>query len=138
MPITTRFLFGALGALLLLASCGGGSVTGSLDISMTEFAYEEPTWTVAAGEEFTLSMSNDGTVVHNWSIVVPGREITSEGDLPIDPAERGDLYIFQVVLDAGDSVTRNLVAPPAGTYQVICDIQAHFSAGMAGTLTVEG
>jgi uncharacterized cupredoxin-like copper-binding protein len=102
------------------------------------FAYTENTWTVTAGEEFTLAFNNEGTVIHNWSLVVPGREISREGDLPENPAERVDLYLFQEEIEAGESKTRLLVAPPPGTYQVICDIQAHFSAGMSGTLTVEG
>ena len=132
-PVST-----ALGILLVLAACGGGESASSIEVSLTEFAFSDAAWTVSAGEEFELTLNNNGSAVHNWSIVVPGREITREGDLPEDPMERKSTYIFTDEVAVGDSKTRRLIAPPPGTYQVICDIQAHFSAGMSGTLTVEG
>ena len=144
MPINTtifKVVLAALCALLVMVSCGGSDVSPastSVEISLTEFAYDEATWTVRAGEEFTLTLNNDGTVIHNWSIVQPGLEISREGDLPADPTERAAIYLFADEVEAGASKDRQLVAPPAGTYQVICDIQAHFSAGMVGTLIVEG
>ncbi len=134
---TLRFAFLSLLTALLVTACGGDDGGDTVEISMTEFTFTESTWTVKAEEEFTFVLDNDGSVIHNWSIVVPGKEIRTEGDLPDDPAERGDLYLHQEELEAGTSVTRRFIAPPAGTYQVICDIQAHFSAGMVGTLTVE-
>ena len=144
MPINTTFFKvvpAALCALLVMVSCGGSDVSPastSVEISLTEFAYDEATWTVKAGEEFTLTLNNDGTVIHNWSIVQPGLEISREGDLPGDPSERAAIYLFADEVEAGASKDRQLIAPPAGTYQVICDIQAHFSAGMVGSLIVEG
>ena len=144
MPINTtifKVVLAALCALLVMVSCGGSDVSPastSVEISLTEFAYDEATWTVRAGEEFTLTLNNDGTLIHNWSIVQPGLEISREGDLPADPTERAAIYLFADEVEAGASKDRQLVAPPAGTYQVICDIQAHFSAGMVGTLIAEG
>ena len=121
---------------LLFAACGGDD--GGVEVSMTEFAFTEAALTVGAGSEVTLAVSNDGTVIHNWSLVKLGQEIARESDLPEDPADRDDLYLVKVELDPGQSTTTTFTAPAAGTYQVICDIQAHFSAGMVGTLTVEG
>ena len=145
MPINTtifKVVSAAFCALLVMVSCGGSDVSPpastSVEVSLTEFAYVEATWTVNAGEEFTLTLNNDGTVIHNWAIVQPGLEISREGDLPADPTERAALYLFADEVEAGASKDRQLIAPPAGTYQVICDIQAHFSAGMEGTLIVEG
>lgn len=123
----------------LLAACGGGGSAGTVTVEMNEFSFDPDDWTLtAAGDEITMEFDNTGTVIHNWSLVKLGEEITREGDLPENPAERGDLYIVQFEAEPGESVTETFTLPPAGTYQVICDIQAHFSAGMAGTLTVEG
>ena len=133
-----RLLATALAALFVASSCGGGNGGGPIEVAMAEFSYTESDWTASAGEEITLVLNNTGTVIHNWSLVAIGEEITSEGDLPENQAERGGLYVFQAEVEPGQTATVTLTAPPAGTYQVICDIQAHFSAGMSGTLTVEG
>ena len=125
-------------ALLAVAACGGGAGQAvSIDVVMTDFAFTASEWTVAAGDEITLNLDNQGSVIHNWALVKAGSEISSEGDLPIDPAEKGGLYVLKNEVVAGETASVTLTAPPPGTYQVICDIQAHFSVGMAGTLTVE-
>ncbi len=137
-PTPRRLVRAALGVLLVLAACGGDESSASIEVSLTEFAFSDANWTVSAGEEFELTLNNEGSALHNWSIVLPGLEITREGDLPEDPAEREAMFIFTEEVAVGASKTRLLISPPAGTYQVICDIQAHFSAGMSGTLIVEG
>jgi plastocyanin len=119
------------------SACGGGG-GATLEARTTEFAFAPTTWTAPAGEEVTIELINDGTVEHNWSLVKAGSEIASEGELPEDASARADLYIAQGTVGVGESSTVTFTAPPAGEYQVICDIQAHFSAGMRGTLTVEG
>ena len=40
--------------------------------------------------------------------------------------------------DPGTTETGTFTAPAAGDYQIICMVPGHFSAGMEGTLTVEG
>ncbi len=49
-----------------------------------------------------------------------------------------DLIVFEISAAAGEAVTNTFTAPAAGTYQVICKIPGHFSAGMEGLLTVTG
>lgn len=138
MTPTLKITALAVGLAFVLASCGGGSA-GAVTVEMAEFSFNPDSWTLAgAGDEITIEFDNTGTVIHNWALVKLGQEITREGDLPEDPAERGDLYLVQFAADPGESVSETFTLPAAGTYQVICDIQAHFSAGMAGTLTVSG
>jgi plastocyanin len=124
------------GILVLLAACGGGG--NSIEAIATEFAFAPTTWTIASGEEVTLELVNNGTVEHNWSLVKRGSEISSEGDLPEDPAARAGLYEVKVTAAAAETTSVTFTAPAPGEYQIICDIQAHFSAGMKGSLTVEG
>lgn len=121
---------------MALGACGGGS--DSLEAVMTEFAFAPSTWTVTTGEEVTIEIVNTGTVEHNWTLMKAGSEISSEGDLPEDVAARAGLYEVQGTAIAGETSTVTFTAPAPGEYQVICDIQAHFSAGMRGSLTVEG
>ncbi len=43
--------------------------------------------------------------------------------------------LFEAVLAPGESETVSFQAPPAGTYQVVCSISGHFTAGMVAELT---
>ena len=49
-----------------------------------------------------------------------------------------DLIVFETSAEAGEAITITFTAPAAGTYQVICKVPGHFSAGMEGLLTVAG
>ena len=46
-----------------------------------------------------------------------------------------DLVVFRTEAQTGQTVTSTLALQP-GTYQVVCAIAGHFSAGMEGVLTV--
>jgi len=122
-------------ATLVLGSCGGG---GAIQAVMTEFAFAPTSWTVTSGEEVTIELVNNGTVEHNWVLMKAGSEISSEGDLPQDAAARTGWYEAHGSAAAGETNSLTFTAPAPGEYQVICDIQAHFGAGMRGTLTVDG
>ncbi len=121
---------------LFVSSCGGDGE--STQAVMTEFAFAPTTWTVPAGTEVTVELVNNGTVEHNWAVLTAGSEISSEGDLPQDPAARDALYLVKGSAAPGETTSITFTAPDPGEYQVICDIQAHFSAGMRGTLIVDG
>ena len=114
-------------------SGGGGAAsteaTSELAISAVEFAFEPDAWTVVADTEATVTLTNDGGVDHNWTVLEAGVTITSEEEF--DPAT-----VVTATEDtaAGGSGTA-AVTLPAGTYQVICTIAGHFDSGMAGTLT---
>ena len=127
-------------ATLAIAACGSGSDAGpgALQAAMTEFSFDPTAWTVTSGDEVTIELVNNGTAEHNWTLMKAGSEITSESDLPEDGAARAELYVAQGSATPGQTTTVTFTAPAAGEYQVICDIQAHFSAGMSGSLTVEG
>ena len=61
----------------------------------------------------------------------PGVEAVIEG-----VARSSQANVFRA--DAGEAITITFTAPAAGTYQVICNVPGHFSAGMEGLLTVTG
>ena len=138
----TRFsliaIFSAM--VLVLAACGGsddaaadddegpsGSVSTTLDVTMTDFAFAPDSLVVAAGQEITLNLENTGGVEHNFVIMSTPIENESEYD-------EADVH-FQQSLQGGESGTFAFTAPAAGTYQVICSISGHFTAGMVGELT---
>lgn len=115
-------------AAFVLAGCGGGG--GSIEATATEYAFDPSTWTVTAGEEVTLTLTNDGAEEHEWALL--SEEIASEADFTEDKV------IWEMEAASGASAQGTFTAPAAGTYQVVCVIPGHFDSGMEGTLTVEG
>ncbi len=124
----TRLLVTSMAIAILVAACGGGGDSISADAE--EFAFSPTSWTVTEGAEVTLTFTNNGTEEHEW--VILSEEITSEDQFS------EDIVIWEMEADAGASAKETFTAPAAGTYQVICALDGHFSSGMEGTLTVEG
>lgn len=118
-------------AALVLAACG--PQTATLSSGMAEFEFSPTSWTVPAGAEVTLTLSNDGTVDHNWVLMEGG--YTAEA--PFDEQDQTHV-IFETTVEPGQTETVTFTAPDSpGTYQVVCSIAGHREAGMEGTLTVE-
>jgi uncharacterized cupredoxin-like copper-binding protein len=122
---------------MVAAGCqGGDEASTSLEVTTSEFQFSPSEWTVPAGEEITIDITNDGTVLHEWVLMQPGVDIASEADLPETEEELlADFVYVEDEVDAGDSKSLTFTAPAAGTYQVICAIEGHFDGGMEGTLT---
>jgi uncharacterized cupredoxin-like copper-binding protein len=121
---------------ILFGACGDGAST-DLEATTTDFQFSPNTWTVPAGEEISIEITNDGSVLHEWVLLQPGVTIESEADLPATEEELlADFVYVETEVEAGDTATLTFDAPPVGTYQVICAIETHYDAGMEGTLTV--
>ncbi|MBA2337862.1 MAG: cupredoxin domain-containing protein [Acidimicrobiia bacterium] len=149
-----RFIITRLGALLfalaVIGACGGddggapaatsngeAGEPAEITVGMTEFAFDPATVSVATGAEITVTVENQGTVEHDWVVLDQGREIAAEADLPEDTAEVNQEWaVASVHTEPGEAATTSFTAPAAGTYQIICLIPGHFSAGMEGELTV--
>ena len=119
---------------LALASCGASSKSAStsLNVTLTDFQFSPNQFTVPAGQEITLNVSNTGAVVHNFVIMKQGTsagtEFTDE-DVP-------NIY-WQVELAPGGSTKTSFVAPSdPGDYEVVCRTPGHVQAGMTAKLTV--
>ncbi|MDP9495141.1 MAG: cupredoxin domain-containing protein [Actinomycetota bacterium] len=122
---------------MVIASCGSDEASTDLEVTTTDFQFAPTSWTVPAGEEISIVITNDGSVLHEWVLMQPGVTIDSEADLPETEEELlADFVYVEDEVDAGATKTLTFTAPAAGTYQVICAIETHFDAGMEGTLTV--
>ena len=136
MRLRTGVWVVASGAVLVLGACGDDDddegASTSIEATASEFQFEPDSWTVPAGEEFTIGFENDGTTEHEWAVINLGDDLESEDDF----AE--DKVLLEVeALPAGESTDEAFTIDEAGTYQVICALEGHFDAGMEGTLTVE-
>ena len=63
--------------VFLLASCGGSAPSSTIDVTLTDFSFTPNAFTVPAGQEITLNITNNGAVVHNFIIMKLG---TTAGD----------------------------------------------------------
>jgi uncharacterized cupredoxin-like copper-binding protein len=124
-------------ALVTAACDSGGDATTSLEVTTTDFQFSPNSWTVPAGEEISIDITNEGSVLHEWVLLQPGVNIETEAELPETEEELlADFVFVEDEVEAGATKTLSFTAPAAGTYQVICAIETHFDAGMEGSLTV--
>ena len=120
---------GLLGAVL--AACGPQQV--AISATMSEFAYSPPDWEVPANAQVSLTLTNDGKVVHTWTLMEAGYTVT-----PPFTADDNQhvLQAFQVDVDQVQTFTFSAPSDP-GTYEIVCAEPGHLEAGMMGTLTVQ-
>lgn len=131
---TTRLFVAFMAVALLVAACGDDDAAADdnqqIAASASSFAFTPASWTVASGTDVTLTMTNTSDTEHEW--VIMKAPIASEDEF----TEEG--VFWEVEAGAGDTVTESFTPPAAGTYQVICGIGGHFTAGMVGELVVTG
>ena len=91
----------------------------TLRMSEKEFSISPATATAHTGKiDFTVT--NDGTVVHNFAVTVAGQEFKSSD------------------VQAGKSIPFSVTIDQPGDYTFFCAIPGHEALGMKGTLTVTG
>jgi len=116
-----------------LAACSSDSepVT-SLEVEADSFQFDPADNTVVADEDVTITVENvSDSVEHEWVIIAPGHEISSESDF-----DEEDVLFEVEAVQPGESGTGTFNVP-AGEYQIICALEGHFTAGMEGSLTAE-
>lgn len=117
----------------MLAACDSSATPAtSLSVTMTDFSFTPSQFSVPAGQEITLELTNQGHMRHNFVIFNLGAEVSP----PFDSAESAKIY-WQVNVDPGQPTTTTFTAPPdPGDYQIFCIVPGHAEAGMTATLTV--
>ncbi len=129
----------ALWGILLLISLGlagcarsAGGTSTTLAVELTDFAFKPATFTVPAGKEITVSVTNKGANVHEFVIMKPGTKV----DPPFGDKDEGNIYWEIDDVQPGQTKTDKFTAPGPGTYQIVCGQPRHIEMGMVGTLTV--
>jgi plastocyanin len=128
--VSWRIVAVAAVSVFVLAACGGGNGDGdggggaaaagddaaavdSVAVSLVDNEFDPSSVTVASGG--AVDVSNDGEALHNFS--VEGEDV----DVDVKP---------------GESTSVDLSSLEPGSYELLCKL--HESAGMTGTLEVEG
>ncbi len=84
-----------------------------------------PTITLAAGQTYTITLHNVGTMLHNWAIV--------------DAKSSNANVLWGAVvsqINAGASGQVTFTAGSAGSYFYVCQVPGHVQLGLWGTITV--
>ncbi len=119
--------------VFLLASCGGSAPSSTIDVTLTDFSFTPNAFTVPAGQEITLNITNNGAVVHNFIIMKLG---TTAGDA-FDEGDQTNIFSQETDIQPGGDVSVVFTAPTEpGDYQVVCKTSGHITSGMIATLTV--
>ena len=118
----------------VLAACGGGGepVT-TIDVDMTEQKFTPDEFSVPAGAEITLNLTNSGAEYHELTIKVLGSKVGEKFGKDGNSTE-----YWTVTANSGDTKTVKFTAPSEpGKYVIECGMPGHFQAGMVATLYVK-
>ena len=117
---------------LALTACGPGGTT--LKVTATDTGYDSTTYTVPAGAQVTLILTNKGAVVHEFAILKLGEQVS----LPFSEDDEAKIYWELDGVEPDQTKTDTFTAPTEpGEYVVICGIPGHIELGMSATLIVK-
>jgi uncharacterized cupredoxin-like copper-binding protein len=121
-----------LGLAFALAACGAAGPSTHLKVDLMEFTFTPANFTVPAGQEITLDLTNSGAVMHDFIIMKYGTTVGDDfGDEDVP-----NIY-WKAETEPGTSATYTFTAPSQpGDYQVVCGVKGHYQAGMVAKLTV--
>lgn len=106
-----------------------------LTIDLSEYAFTPKEFNLTAGRPYVLKVVNKGELKHEFtagdffSLVAFRKAEDASGEFKA-PAP------YEVEVFAGESIELFLIPTEAGTYDLVCEIEGHFEAGMFGTITV--
>ncbi len=92
-----------------------------------EYSYSPVT--LAARSPLRVRLVNAGALAHTWSVMAE-RVADEAGVTP-------ELILAEARAEPGQSSVIDLAGLAPGTYQIVCTIPAHYSAGMVGDLVIE-
>lgn len=118
---------------LVLTACGSSN-KATLNVTATDTGYDSKTYTVPAGAEVTLNLTNSGAIEHEFAILKLGEHVTP----PFGEKDEDKILWELDGVQPGTSKSDTFTAPTEpGEYDVICGIPGHIELGMVATLIVK-
>jgi len=118
---------------LLLSSCGEAGPTTTINVTLMDFQFTPNQFTVPAGQEITINVTNTGAVVHNFIIMKLG---TTAG-ATYEEDDDANVYWGEKDIQPGGDLSVTFTAPKEpGEYEVVCRTEGHIASGMVGKLVV--
>ncbi|MEF3272965.1 MAG: cupredoxin domain-containing protein [Chloroflexus sp.] len=103
-----------------------------INLVMTDYLYKPNQLLVPPGQNIVLHLTNEGAVEHEFVIMKYGTTVGQS----FGSEDEENIY-WEIEMKPGETVTVTFTSPEQpGTYQFVCGIEGHFTAGMAGTLQV--
>jgi uncharacterized cupredoxin-like copper-binding protein len=155
MRIPSRALvaFAAISLPVVAAGCGSGSgpatasgSTRSVDVTMTDNAYQPTDFRVTKGETVRFRFKNNGTVNHEAIVGDDAVQMKHHEEMAASsgPVDHGNMSHGKASATSPSAIT---VAPgttgeltrtfdQAGTLLIGCHVPGHWEAGMKATITI--
>lgn len=132
---------------VVLAACSSAEPTpmpvAELSLTATDIAYDKTRLEVMAEQPVKLTLRNEGTLEHDFSIM----ELPHTGEVMAEEAERGmgghDMSNMatdpeiHVAPPMGESLSVEFTPSTPGEYEYLCTVAGHKEAGMVGILVVK-
>jgi plastocyanin len=98
------------------ASEEGGTFDSEVAVSAFDLGFTPTAFTIPAGTDITITVTNDGAIQHDFKIV------DTDFGTPLVASGQSEALVVNL---------------PAGEYTYICTVEGHAAAGMTGTITVQ-
>ena len=122
----------ALILVFSLTACGAKKTT--LNVTATDTGYDAATYTVPAGGQVTVNLTNNGAIEHEFAVLKLGQHV----DPPFGDKDEDKIFWELDGVEAGTTKSDTFTAPTEpGEYDIICGIPGHIEMGMIATLIVK-
>lgn len=124
-----------------LAACSGPSTTPvEITLEATAMKYQPATFEVTAGQPVRLTLRNNDSVDHDFSIMeIPMATMGATAE-PMAGHDMGAMTVdpeLHMAARMGQTNTIEFTPTKSGTYEFFCTVPGHKDAGMVGTLVVK-
>ncbi len=118
-----------------LISAADWDAAGKMTIELSEFAFSPKDFTLEAGKPYILTVVTVGDVKHEFtaSEFFPTIAFRKAQD---ESGEFKSTTPHEIEVFPGKSIDIYLIPTETGTFELKCEIEGHFEAGMFGTITV--
>jgi uncharacterized cupredoxin-like copper-binding protein len=124
---------------VVLTACGGATPSTNLTLELSDFAYDQTSITIPAGQPVQITLVNKGLVEHDFVIEQIDADVVLKQDSGTEAHQmHGQEEEFAVHASAqtGETTILEITVYEAGTYEIFCSVEGHKEAGMISELIV--
>lgn len=137
-----RLTLAALALVAASACAGGGGTDGgsrrTVDVTMSDIAFQPATLAVARGETVTFRFTNAGQLAHDAFVGDAAAQQEHEREMSAEPSghAHGAGHDGAVTVQPGKTGELTHAFGEAGTFEIGCHQPGHYAAGMRIVVTV--